>query len=164
MKGIKKILSMIMVIALTLCVFVFPVSAVEKDVSGPIDATSYGSVQPFEFNQWLRSYADFTFDAKSAEKMEKALTSAAISAATTTVGALFSTGGAIAGSAAGAFISSLATDAVSEYYEAFGDTGYGTVISGRYGSKLRMAIYLYSDAERTNLVYSDVYATDHFPV
>ena len=55
-------------------------------------------------------------------------------------------------------------EAVSEYYEVFGNTGYGTVIGGRYGSKMRIAIYLYSDSARTNLVYSDVYATDHFPV
>ena len=70
----------------------------------------------------------------------------------------------LGGGAVGAFISSYAADAVSEYYEVFGNTGYGTVIGGRYGSKMRIAIYLYSDSARTNLVYSDVYATDHFPV
>lgn len=158
MKGIKKILSITLASALIFGVCVFPASAVETDTSQPATVTLQGSLQPFEFNQWQRSYSDFSFDARSAEKMEKALTSAAITAATSALGALFG------GGAVGAFISSYAADAVSEYYEVFGNTGYGTVIGGRYGSKMRIAIYLYSDSARTNLVYSDVYATDHFPV
>ena len=166
MKGIKKILSITLASALIFGVCVFPASAVETDTSQPATVTLQGSLQPFEFNQWQRSYSDFSFDARSAEKMEKALTSAAITAATSALGALFGggAGASIGGGAVGAFISSYAADAVSEYYEVFGNTGYGTVIGGRYGSKMRLAIYLYSDSARTNLVYSDVYATDHFPV
>lgn len=164
MKRIKKILSITLANALILGVCVSPVSAVETDTSQPVTVTS-GSVQPFELNQWQRSYSNFSFDARSKEKMEKALSNAVIISATSALGALFGgVGGAAGGGALGGFLSSYVTDSVSEYYEVFGPIGYGTVVGGRYGSKMRIAIYLYTDSARTNLVYSDVYATDSFPV
>lgn len=122
-------------------------------------------IQPYEFNQWTRYYSDFSFDTFSYGTMERSIESGMIQGTSAGLGALFGgVGGAVAGGAIGGAISSYATDCTNKFYSKFGDIGYGTVITGRYGSKLRIGYFFYSDSKRTNLVASYTYATDHYPI
>lgn len=107
---------------------------------------------------------NFSFTVGTQKSAEKALYTSMISAAGAAAAVLFGTTGGIAGSAIGAGLSSIASDCIEQNYAKFGSTGYGTVVAGRYGAKLRIAIYIYTDANRTVRVYSDVCSTDHFPI
>ncbi|SHI08566.1 hypothetical protein SAMN02745196_02750 [Clostridium collagenovorans DSM 3089] len=129
-----------------------------------IDTNDKYIVQTREFNQWDRSFVDFTFDVSSRKMTEKLVTSAVIQAAGTGIGYLGGPGTGIAGSAVAAAISSYATDCIENNYNKFGLTGYGTVIVGRYKSKLVVGVYFYSDSGRRNLVYSNTYKSTGFPV
>jgi hypothetical protein len=121
--------------------------------------------QTNELNQWQRCYTNFTFNTSSRATAERAITAGSITAASSGIGALFGgIGGAAAVGGIGAAISSYSSDCISQYYSKFGNTGYGTVVAGRYGSKLRLGYYYYSDPDRKNLVASYTYATDHYPI
>ncbi|KNZ42217.1 hypothetical protein [Acetobacterium bakii] len=122
-------------------------------------------IQTDEFNQWQRYYTNFTFDTSSRASAERAITAGSITATSSGIGALFGgPGGAAAAGGIGVAISSYSSDCISRYYSRFGNTGYGTVVAGRYGSKLRLGFNYYSDPGRKNLVVSYTYATDHYPI
>lgn len=149
----KKFLSCLFIICL---LFTTIPSFAVNAVNTPIETQ--------EFNQWDRSYNDFEFNVSTTKKTEKALSSALITAATASIGSLGGEKGAIAGGAIGAALSSYVSDCIEESYEKFGKVGYGTIIAGRYHSKLRMGVYIYSDPARKNLIYYNTYKSNSFPI
>ncbi len=121
-------------------------------------------VSPNEFNQWQRVVSEGQFDVSDRIHAENIANNIMISCVAGGIAKLFGPVGALAGTAVGAFIGEVASVCVNDYYSEFDDTAYVTTVVGRFGSKLRIGIYVYSDSERTNLVYSDIYATDHYPL
>lgn len=157
----SKIMTLVLVV-----VMVFAMSATAFADTSTVNVnelqTVSDRVETREFNQWERSSANFTFDVSSQKKTKKALGNALLVGGGTAIGLLGGNGGAIAGSMVGAFFASYASDCIEENYAMFGKVGYGTVFMAKYKSKLRVSVYIYSDAARTKLVYKDTYATDNF--
>lgn len=122
------------------------------------------SIETKEFNQWRRMARNFTFNVSSRKKTEKAIENALINGVSVAVGELGGPAGAIAGGVVGGALSSVASDCVDEFYDNFDNIGYGTVVVGMYKDKLRIGVYVYKDAARTNLIYDNIYSINGWPV
>ncbi|SEA39137.1 hypothetical protein SAMN04515656_10932 [Eubacterium aggregans] len=158
----KKTTISLFIVFLIALLSVCPVFANEESTFVNDQELIESEIQSRELNLWNRRSFSFSFDASSRATMEKALQSALITAGSTGIGSLGGTPGAMLGGGLGAFITTFANDATDQYYSVFGNTGYGSVIIARYQNKLRVGVYLYSDANHVNLVYRNTYATNNF--
>ena len=161
----KKILALIL--ALCLCASINGnVQAVENDDMEVIllDFENEPTIGTNEFNQWDRTSRNFSATKSStAQKTEKALSAAVIAAAAYGISVKFPGTGAIS-AVTSAALSSLVADYIDDYYDSMPSIVYGKVVTGRYLSKIRIGVYIYSDAARTKLLYHESYASDSYPI
>lgn len=166
MKVVKRNFSICLVICimLNLCATSIYAKSIES-INATETRNNETEIMPYELNQWKRTARNFSFKVSTQKKTLKAMDSAATAAACTALGIkIGGTKGAVIGAALGNAISSYCSECIDEYYSRFGKKGYGTIVTGRYGSKLRMGVTFYSNAKRTKKVASYSYATDSYPI
>ena len=148
-----------MIVFVMICISIF-----NANVTVFATENSDSFIATYELNQWKRSSNSFSFSVETAKSAEKALYSGLITAVSAGIGNTGGPAGAAIGACIGSALSSVANDCIEKNYSKFGKTGYGTVVVARYSSKLRMSIRIYTDSARKNLVFSDTYSTDSYPI